>query len=93
DLFHPGNVSPLVAYLATADCPFTGAVFHVGGNEVGLYSGWSLSDERILTSSGRFSLAELVDRAPSLLDDRSGPASMATSVGDTMSKFGRRGGR
>jgi NAD(P)-dependent dehydrogenase (short-subunit alcohol dehydrogenase family) len=91
DLFHPGNVSPLVAYLAMADCPFTGGVFHVGGNEVGLYSGWSLHDERILTASGRFSLAELVDRAPTLLDEQSGLASMATSVGDTMAKFGRRG--
>jgi hypothetical protein len=56
-----------------------------------LYSGWSLHDERILTASGRFSLAELVDRAPTLLDEQSGLASMATSVGDTMAKFGRRG--
>jgi hypothetical protein len=91
DLFHPGNVSPLVAYLATADCPFTGGVFHVGGNEVGLFSGWSLSEERVLTAAGRFSVADLVDRAPALLDDRSGLASMATSVADTMAKFGRRG--
>jgi NAD(P)-dependent dehydrogenase (short-subunit alcohol dehydrogenase family) len=91
DLFHPGNVSPLVAYLATADCPFTGGVFHVGGNEVGLFSGWSLSEERVLTAAGRFSVADLIDRAPALLDDRSGLASMATSVADTMAKFGRRG--
>ena len=91
DLFHPGNVSPLVAYLATADCPFTGGVFHVGGNEVGLYSGWSLSEERILTAAGRFSLADLVDRAPALLNEGAAPASMATSVADTMARFGRRG--
>jgi NAD(P)-dependent dehydrogenase (short-subunit alcohol dehydrogenase family) len=91
DLFHPGNVSPLVAYLATADCPFTGGVFHVGGNEVGLYSGWSLSEERILTAAGRFSLADLVNRAPALLNEGAAPASMATSVADTMAKFGRRG--
>ena len=37
DLFDPANVSPLVAYLATEDCPFNGGVFHVGGNEVGLF--------------------------------------------------------
>ena len=91
DLFHPGNVSPLVAYLATVDCPFTGGVFHVGGNEVGLYSGWSLSEERVLPAAGRFSVADLIDRAPALLDGRSAPASMATSVADTMAKFGRRG--
>lgn len=76
---------------ATADCPFTGGVFHVGGNEVGLYSGWSLSEERILTAAGRFSLADLVDRAPALLNEGAAPASMATSVADTMARFGRRG--
>jgi len=91
DIFDPGNVSPLVAYLAMVDCPFTGGVFHVGGNEVGLYSGWSLADDKVLISDGQFSIADLVDRAPDLLDDRSAPASMATSVSDTMVEFGRRG--
>ena len=46
DKWDPANVSPLVAYLSTADCPFTGGVFHVGGNEVGLYGGWSLAERR-----------------------------------------------
>ena len=54
DLFHPGNVSPLVAYLAAADCPFTGGVFHVGGNEVGLYSGWQLADDAVATELLRY---------------------------------------
>ena len=40
DVWNPANVSPLVAYLATADCPFNGGVFHVGGNEVGLFVNW-----------------------------------------------------
>jgi len=92
DLFAPGNVSPLVAYLAAANCPFTGGVFHVGGNEVGLYSGWSLDDEQILTTDGRFSVDELADRAPSLLPDGAMLASVRTAVGDTMAKFGQRGG-
>ena len=29
DIWDPANVSPLVAYLAAADCPFTGATFFV----------------------------------------------------------------
>ncbi len=90
DLFDPGNVSPLVAYLATTECPFTGGVFHVGGNEVGLYAGWSLDDDQILATDGRFSVAELAERAPALLADESRAASMVTSVGDTMAHFGRR---
>ncbi len=90
DLFDPGNVSPLVAYLATADCPFTGGVFHVGGNEVGLYGGWSLDDENMLVANGRFTVAELAQRAPALLTDESRLASVVTSVSDTMVNFGRR---
>ena len=37
------------------------------------------------------SLADLVDRAPALLNEGAAPASMATSVADTMARFGRRG--
>ena len=92
DLFDPGNVSPLVAYLATTSCPFTGGVFHVGGNEVGLYGGWSLNDDQVLATDGKFTVAELAERAPTLLADESRLASMVTSVGDTMAHFGRRAG-
>jgi NAD(P)-dependent dehydrogenase (short-subunit alcohol dehydrogenase family) len=43
DVWGPDNVSPLVAYLATADCPFTGQVFSVHGGSVGLYQGWTVA--------------------------------------------------
>jgi NAD(P)-dependent dehydrogenase (short-subunit alcohol dehydrogenase family) len=43
DEWAPGNVSPLVAYLATAECPFTGQVFAVRGGRVGLYQGWAVT--------------------------------------------------
>ena len=91
DLFHPGNVSPLVAYLAATDCPFTGGVFHVGGNEVGLYSGWQLADDAVITAKGRFTVDDLRRDAPTLLKGRGALASVTTSVGDTMRHFGRRG--
>ncbi len=90
DLFHPGNVSPLVAYLATTECPFTGGVFHVGGNEVGLYGGWHLADDAVITTDGRFTVDDLVQRAPALLGGRGQLASVSTSVTDTMKQFGRR---
>ncbi len=43
DPWHPSNVSPLVAYLATESCPLTGAVLHVAGGQVGVFEGWRLS--------------------------------------------------
>jgi NAD(P)-dependent dehydrogenase (short-subunit alcohol dehydrogenase family) len=43
DVWGPGNVSPLVAYLATADCQFTGQVFSVHGGSIGLYQGWTIA--------------------------------------------------
>jgi hypothetical protein len=80
-----------VAYLAAADCPFTGGVFHVGGNEVGLYSGWQLADDAVITANGRFTVDGLRRDAPTLLKGRGALASVTTSVGDTMRHFGRRG--
>ena len=44
DVFDPANISPLVAFLATEDCPFTGQVFEVFGGKVGFYQGWTVTD-------------------------------------------------
>jgi NAD(P)-dependent dehydrogenase (short-subunit alcohol dehydrogenase family) len=90
DLFDPANISPLVAYLATADCPFNGGIFHVGGNEVGLYNGYDLPDEQILATEGRWDIADLAEKAPRLLVDRHRIASVVTDIGDTMKGFGQR---
>jgi NAD(P)-dependent dehydrogenase (short-subunit alcohol dehydrogenase family) len=40
DAMDPGNVSPLVAYLASAGCELTGEVFAVSGGSVELLEGW-----------------------------------------------------
>ncbi|EFV13206.1 SDR family oxidoreductase [Segniliparus rugosus] len=40
DGFSPANISPLVAYLATADCEVTGKVFRVGGGYIAELGGW-----------------------------------------------------
>ena len=90
DLYDPANISPLVGYLGTEGCPFTGGVFHIGGNEVGLYGGWSLASDDILATDGRWTVSDLQAKAPRLLKGRSNIASVATSLGDTFKGFGKR---
>ena len=90
DVYDPANVSPLVAYLSTAECPFTGGVFHVGANEVGLYQGWSLSDDDIIVTEGRWTVEGLTAMAPRLNEGRSKLASVATAIGDTFKGYGQR---
>ena len=90
DLFDPANISPLVAYLCTADCPFNGGVFHVGGNEVGLYGGWSLANDDIIAADGRWTVEGLTRLAPRLLEGRGKAASITTHINDTFKEFGQR---
>jgi NAD(P)-dependent dehydrogenase (short-subunit alcohol dehydrogenase family) len=45
DLFDPSNISPLVAYLASADCPITGKVFAVQGGSIQELTGWSVASQ------------------------------------------------
>ena len=44
DVWDPANVSPLVAYLATADCPFNGATFYAQGGSVRLMEPWRMGE-------------------------------------------------
>lgn len=90
DKWDPANISPLVAYLSTADCPFTGGVFHVGGNEVGLYGGWSLNNDDIIATDGRWTVADLQSKAAELAEGRGKLASVTTSIADTFTDFGNR---
>ena len=41
DQWDPANISPLVAYLASADCAFTGETFLVQGGNVTLIDSWA----------------------------------------------------
>jgi hypothetical protein len=85
DAWDPANVSPLVAYLATADCPFNGGVFHVGGNQVGLFINWTLHDR--IFGEGRWTVDELAKAAPKLLEGRPELASEGAKVPETLSGF------
>lgn len=57
DAGDPANVSPLVAFLATADCGLNGQVFFVHGGRIQLMKPWTL-DERI-DKAGRWTIDEL----------------------------------
>jgi NAD(P)-dependent dehydrogenase (short-subunit alcohol dehydrogenase family) len=56
-VFDPENISPLVAYLASANCDFTGQVFSVFGGSVGIYQGWSIAQE--VVSDDRWTVESL----------------------------------
>jgi len=40
DAFHPSEISPLVAWLATEDCPVSGNLYSVRGGKIAQCSGW-----------------------------------------------------
>jgi NAD(P)-dependent dehydrogenase (short-subunit alcohol dehydrogenase family) len=44
DVWDPANVSPLVAYLASADCAFNGETFFVQGGSVRLVKSWEFGE-------------------------------------------------
>ena len=64
DVWDPANVSPFVAYLATADCPFTGETFLVQGGTVQRVQSWSGAEK--IDKGDRWTIAELAAAAPKL---------------------------
>jgi NAD(P)-dependent dehydrogenase (short-subunit alcohol dehydrogenase family) len=58
DVWAPGNVSPLVAYLSGAGCPLNGETFYVQGGTVRRLEPWSLVGESIEHAS-RWPLDEI----------------------------------
>jgi NAD(P)-dependent dehydrogenase (short-subunit alcohol dehydrogenase family) len=57
DVWDPANVSPLVAYLATADCAFTGETFFVQGGIVKRVRSWEMAEG--VEQDARWDVAEL----------------------------------
>jgi NAD(P)-dependent dehydrogenase (short-subunit alcohol dehydrogenase family) len=57
DVYHPGNVSPLVAWLLTEGCPMTGRTFYAKGGEVREFLPWRYG--RTIDKGARWSVAEL----------------------------------
>ncbi len=65
DAWDPANVSPMVAYLATADCPFTGEAFLVQGSAVQRFQPWTLT-EKIDNDNERWTVQQLIEQGPKL---------------------------
>ena len=66
DVWDPANVSPLVAYLATENCPANGKVFFVQGGKVQKFQPWTLSES--IDKQDRWTVAELETEMKALLD-------------------------
>jgi NAD(P)-dependent dehydrogenase (short-subunit alcohol dehydrogenase family) len=59
DQWDPANISPLVAYLASADCVFTGETFLVSGGNVTLIESWARGQQ--VDRDAKWSVTELAD--------------------------------
>lgn len=57
DLWDPAHVSPVVGYLATADCPLNGRTLFVQGGTVQFMEGWHFTAS--FEQEARWSIAEL----------------------------------
>ncbi len=77
DIWDPANVSPMVAYLGTESCPFTGQTFLVQGGRVTRFVPWTL-DGSIDKGDDRWTVEELAKQAPRLQPEKpeGGPSAL-----------------
>ena len=82
DTWDPANISPMIAYLATTDCPFTGETFFVQGDLVARYQPYVLA-ETISNRGQRWTVERLIAEGPKLAprDERRGGPSELGRVG------------
>jgi NAD(P)-dependent dehydrogenase (short-subunit alcohol dehydrogenase family) len=64
DPMDPANVSPFVAYLATAACPIQGRIFFVAGGGIHLFQPFAIIDG--ISKDGRWTVGELATEAARL---------------------------
>jgi NAD(P)-dependent dehydrogenase (short-subunit alcohol dehydrogenase family) len=57
DAFSPANISPLVAWLATEDCPVNGKLFAVQGGSIQVCRGWEAGDG--ITTEGPWTIGTI----------------------------------
>jgi hypothetical protein len=67
DAWHPREIAPLVAYLASEGCTINGKVFHVRGGMIACFQGWSLGPS--ITSDRPWTSAEIAARLPEMVAD------------------------
>jgi len=61
DKSDPANISPMVAYLATENCPIAGKVFFVYGGAVHLFQPWTIVDS--IEADRKWTISELQQAA------------------------------
>ncbi|MFE9327617.1 SDR family NAD(P)-dependent oxidoreductase [Nocardia sp. NPDC052278] len=66
DEYDPANVSPVVAYLLTADCPLTAETLYVRGGHISVVDSWKHRAQ--LTQDARWTVAELSVQLPQLCE-------------------------
>ena len=65
DVYHPGNVSPLVAWLLTEGCTSTGNTFYAKGGEVRQLIPWQYG--KVIDKGDRWTVDELDQRMQALI--------------------------
>ncbi|MFZ6005057.1 MAG: SDR family oxidoreductase [Actinomycetota bacterium] len=65
DVWDPANVSPLVAYLATADCPITGRTFFAQGGTVRMLEPWHYGER--IERDDRWTIEQLAVELPKIV--------------------------
>jgi NAD(P)-dependent dehydrogenase (short-subunit alcohol dehydrogenase family) len=65
DVWDPANVSPMIAYLATTDCPFTGETFYAFADLVARFQPFIFA-ERISNGGKRWTIEKLASMAGQL---------------------------
>lgn len=75
DTWHPGNISPVVGWLATADCTVNGQMMMVRGGQIDVYDGWSVRET--LVRDSRWTIEDLRDQLGHL---PAGPPALDPSV-------------
>jgi NAD(P)-dependent dehydrogenase (short-subunit alcohol dehydrogenase family) len=61
DAWNPANVSPMIAFLSSDHCDFTGETFLVSGGLVQKFVPWSLSETQKLEKEAKWTPSELVE--------------------------------
>ena len=67
DAWHPANVSPVVAWLASGGCPLTGEVLYVHGTTVQRFRPWTLDEQVKLEGKARWTVEDLQAAWPARL--------------------------
>jgi NAD(P)-dependent dehydrogenase (short-subunit alcohol dehydrogenase family) len=65
DEWDPANTSPLVAWLAGADCPVTGCIFYCFGGTIEPMSGWTRKPG--VSRPGRWTIEEIARELPPVI--------------------------